>query len=92
MKLPLASFQLRNAVLTDELNGWKRRVMSLRDNWLNRPIEALSAVRPLPKTSIATPRRGLMSFHNGTPFTSSTWRAGTNGPAGKSAAGKPIVR
>ena len=34
MKLPLVSFQTRLAVLIEELNGWKRRVRSLRLNWL----------------------------------------------------------
>src|SRR5262245_22668232 len=76
MKLLFESVQLRNAALTDELKGWKRRVRSLRLSWLYRPSEALTAVRPLPNTSYEMPSRGLMSLHVGTPLSSSTWRAG----------------
>src|SRR5437762_12291724 len=55
VKSLLRSVQLRNAVKTDEANGWKRRVMPLRLSWLERPAEALRAVRPLPWTSRDTP-------------------------------------
>src|SRR5436190_472034 len=67
MKLPLLSVQGRLALLIDELNGWNRIVKSARLNWLKRPIDVRSAVRPLPKTSYAAPIRGLMSVHDGIP-------------------------
>src|SRR5436190_16875412 len=68
MKLLLLSVHVRLALLIDELKGWKRIVKSARLNWLNRPSDVRSAVRPLPNTSNAAPIRGLMSVHDGMPY------------------------
>ena len=43
-----------------------------------RPRDTLSAVLPLPKRSYAAPRRGVRSFHDGTPETAAKSRAGTH--------------
>src|SRR5256885_15532973 len=51
-----------------------------------RPRDTLSAVLPLPKRSYAAPRRGVRSFHDGTPETAAKSRAGTH-PEGVAAVG-----
>src|SRR6476620_9037444 len=71
MKLLLLSVQVRLALLIDELKGWKRIVKSARLNWLKRPNEVRSAVRPLPNTSKAAPILGLTSVHDGIPYRAS---------------------
>src|SRR4051812_27662711 len=64
-KLPFASPHDRVVEFTDVLIGFRICDTSTLVFATYRPIDALSAVRPVPKRSYDTPRRGLMSFQFG---------------------------
>src|SRR5262249_1544386 len=81
--VPLTSFHVRVAVVTIVSAGLFSSVKPTPSLARYRPMLALIAVLPFPKTSQTAPNRGSASFQFGTSLTPPKGRSGTNRPAGR---------